>query len=212
MEGNVLGTVSSISANPFQAEVHETIPTLDKRLYPSRERESLVARDGQGRVRTEVYVGVIEFHQDTSREVDLTHLVVFICDPVRMQRITIDPLKKTASVVQFHSPAPNQNESTMKVNPKFCTAQMNLLTNYPQDREDLGHRNIEGVEARGVAIRSAILDTEIWCSDELGTVVVRETSGGSRIAMTNIQRVEPDPALFVVPPNYKQSNPSPPSL
>lgn len=172
-----------------------------------------MARDSQGRVRTEVYVGVIEFHQDTGQEVDLTHLVVFICDPVRLQQITIDPLKKTARVIQLHSPVPKQNESTMKVNPKFCNAQMNLRT-YPatQDREDLGHRNIEGVDVRGVAVRSASLDTEIWCSDELETVVMRETRGGTHIAMTNIQRIEPDPALFVVPPDYKQSNVLPPSL
>jgi hypothetical protein len=201
---NQLGSVNSTSGKPFQAEVHESIPTLDMRLYPYRERKSLVARDSQGRVRTEVYVGMIELHPDTGQEVDLTHLVVFICDPVRLQQITIDPVKKTARVVQISS-VPEQNESAMKVNPTFCNAQMDLRTYPPtQDREDLGHQNIEGVDVRGVAIRSASLDTEIWCSDELETVVLRETRGGSHIAMTNIQRVEPDAALFVVPADHKK--------
>jgi hypothetical protein len=204
---NQLGSVNSTIGKPFQAEVHESIPTLDMRLYPYLERKSLVARDSQGRVRTEVYVGMIEFHPDTGQEVDLTHLVVSICDPVRLQQITIDRRKKTFWVEQLHSPVPQQNELAMKVNPKFCNAQMDLRTYPPtQDRQDLGHRNIEGVDVRGVAVRSPSLDTEIWCSDELETVVMRETRGGSRIAMTNIQTGEPDLALFVVPADYKKLN------
>ena len=202
---NQLGSVNSTTGKPFQAEVHESIPTFDYRLYPrQRERKSIVARDSQGRVRTEMYLGMIEFHRDTGQEVDLTHLVIEICDPVGLQHITIDQQNKTARVINLPPPVPSQKES-MKLNPRFCNAQMDLRTYPPtQDREDLGHQNIEGVDVRGVAVRSESLDTEIWCSDELETVVLRETRGGSHIAMTNIQRVEPDPALFVVPAGYKK--------
>ena len=137
---NQLGSVNSTSGKPFQAEVHESIPTLDPRLSPIRERKSIVARDSQGRVRTEVYVGVIEFHRDTGQEVDLTHLLIEICDPVGRQQITIDPQKKTARVIQLPAPVPNQNRSSMRLNPKFCNGQLNMLTDPVTDREDLGHR------------------------------------------------------------------------
>jgi hypothetical protein len=104
-------SVNSTSGKPFKAEAHEAIPTLDWRMYPIRERKSIVARDSQGRVRTEVYVGVIEFHRDTSQEVDLTHLLIQICDPVGLRGITIDQRKKTARVIQLHSPGPMRVDS-----------------------------------------------------------------------------------------------------
>ena len=200
---NALGAINSTTGKPFQAEVYEAIPTLDRRLYPFREQKSIIARDSQGRVRTEVYVGMIKFNRETGEEIDSTHLSIQICDPVGLQQIMIDQHKKTARVIRLH-PVPTQNQPIQSVNFRFCKGQMNVVTNSPAtDREDLGHRNIEAVDVHGVAVRTPSDETEIWCSDELETVVSRETRRGSRATMTNIQRVEPDPALFVIPAGYK---------
>jgi hypothetical protein len=51
-------------------------------------------------------------------------------------------------------------------------------------------------------------ETQIWCTEELGAVLLRvmgsaEKKRTMQIAMTNIQRVGPDPALFTIPPDYK---------
>jgi hypothetical protein len=200
---NALGAVNSMSGKPFQAEVHEAIPTLDWRLYPVRERKSIVARDSQGRVRTEVYVGMISFNRDSGEEIDSTYLLIEICDPVGQRQIMIDQQKKTARLIHLQS-VPMQNQFIQGVKFRFCKGQMDVVTNSPApDREDLGHRNIEGVEVHGVAVRAPNLETEIWCSDELGTVVSREMRGVARVTMTNIHRAEPDPALFVIPAGYK---------
>ena len=49
----------------------------------------------------------------------------------------------------------------------------------------------------------------MWCSDELNTVVLikfkvkPEHYGVSRIVMTNIQLIEPNPELFAIPADYK---------
>ena len=50
--------------------------------------------------------------------------------------------------------------------------------------------------------------TETWCSEELGAVILRvsgtEEKGDTlSTAMINIQRGEPDPLLFQIPPDYR---------
>jgi hypothetical protein len=49
--------------------------------------------------------------------------------------------------------------------------------------------------------------TERWCSDDLSAIVLtvfEDTKTGVKtsIAMQNIERAEPDPTLFQIPPNY----------
>ena len=76
-----------------------------------------------------------------------------------------------------------------------------------ENLEDLGQQTIDGIGAQG--LREWPTESELWCSDELNTVVLikfkvkPEHYGVSRIAMTNIQLIEPNPELFAIPADYK---------
>jgi hypothetical protein len=85
--------------------------------------------------------------------------------------------------------------------------------------EDLGTQNIEGVEATGTRTITTIpagaignerpieIVYERWYSKELQLIVMSKQSdprtGEQTYRLTNIQRSEPDPALFSVPTGYK---------
>jgi len=110
----------------------------------------------------------------------------------------------------------------------FCSARL------PTDRspgrfqvQDLGDQTIEGVDARGQSITMPVQGmtageespngertSELWCSDSLSAIVLTvagntKTGVKSTVAMRNIERSEPDPALFQI----RQTTPSPnPSL
>ena len=85
--------------------------------------------------------------------------------------------------------------------------------------EDLGYQTIEGVLAHGGRfIRTGETPetqskgtkpsvSELWVSDELAADVLQirtDPSKGDeyRIALNNVQRVEPDPSLFQIPADY----------
>jgi hypothetical protein len=85
-------------------------------------------------------------------------------------------------------------------------------------REDLGQQTIEGVPATGTRTMTIIpagtignvqeirVVSEQWFSPDLQVLVMtRHTdprSGENTYKLTNIVRAEPDPGLFVVPPDY----------
>jgi hypothetical protein len=81
--------------------------------------------------------------------------------------------------------------------------------------EQLGERDIEGVAATGQLTRYRIGDgdasreisTESWTAKELGIhLYVRTTDakGESVLAMSDLDRGEPDPALFAAPGDYRR--------
>jgi hypothetical protein len=88
------------------------------------------------------------------------------------------------------------------------------------DVEDLGTQTIAGVEARGERVKMSRAEysgsgttftedsvTERWCSEDLSALVLTisqyiKTGRKSTVAMRNIERTEPDPQLFQIPPNY----------
>jgi hypothetical protein len=85
--------------------------------------------------------------------------------------------------------------------------------------EDLGTQVIEGVGAQGTRTTRTIaageignekpieIVTEVWTAPDLKTIVMSKRtdprSGEQIFRLTNITRSEPDPALFMVPPDYK---------
>jgi hypothetical protein len=86
------------------------------------------------------------------------------------------------------------------------------------NQESLGKQMIEGVEAEGTRVtitiqagkigneRPIVTVNERWYSPELQTVVLSKNSdprmGETTYKLTNIDRNEPDPALFQVPADY----------
>jgi hypothetical protein len=85
-------------------------------------------------------------------------------------------------------------------------------------KTDLGIQNIEGVSAQGTRVirtipaeqigneQPIVITTETWYSPALKVLVMSKSSdprmGDTTYALTNIQRSEPDPALFQVPEGY----------
>jgi hypothetical protein len=86
------------------------------------------------------------------------------------------------------------------------------------NREPLGTRMIEGVQAEGTRTsftipagkigneRPIVTTSERWYAPELQAVVLSKTSdprmGENTYRLANIVRAEPDPTLFQVPPDY----------
>jgi len=85
--------------------------------------------------------------------------------------------------------------------------------------EQLGSQTMEGVAVTGVRTTRTIpagqignerpisIVTEVWTSPDLQTIVSSKRSdprmGEQTYRLTNIQRGEPDPSLFTVPPDFK---------
>ena len=85
-------------------------------------------------------------------------------------------------------------------------------------KADLGLQTVEGVPAQGTRVTRTIeagqmgnslpivITTETWFSPDLKVLVSSKSSdpriGDTTYKLTNIQRAEPDPSLFQVPPDY----------
>jgi hypothetical protein len=88
----------------------------------------------------------------------------------------------------------------------------------PATSTELGSQSFEGVPATGTRStveipegrigneRPISIVTEVWYSPELKTIVYSKRSdprlGDQTFQLTDLQRVEPDPSLFIVPPEF----------
>ena len=224
-----LGAISGLTGSPFQAEVKRTFLSENSSLVSSFGSEARqVARDSQGRVRTEWTSGKYKVQNGPDAGTEEEQLHITICDPVNGESISLDTLTKTATVqkVNFGRQSPPSLSATI-VLPSFCSAQFRLAPNFPAaEQTDLGHRTIEGLEAQGVqqrrttllqsarsgdattTTRELINVTESWCSEDLGAIILRvigteKKNNTQTIAMVNIRRGEPDATLFQIPPGYR---------
>jgi hypothetical protein len=214
--------VGIVANNPFHAEVtrtttgHTDMAATLRQNYPQ-----WVARDTQGRIRTETVVG--EFKHDNGPDAgsNVEARVILICDPVAQTITHIDTATATAKIVHSRYGAPSAR-SLKSVTPRsFCSSRMpssHLASRF--EVEDLGDQTIEGVEAHGERIKLPMIGaaageespnggstSERWCSDSLSALVLTITGNTrtgvkSTIAMQKIERTEPDPVLFQIPPDY----------
>jgi hypothetical protein len=212
------GNVGIVSGNPFHAEITvvRTGPPKIADIHPLS-RTRLVARDSQGRVRDELVTG--EFKHDTGPEAGtqtVAHMIR-ICDTGAQTLTEIDTLN---SIAKIRHSVPSARSVSPADHPRtFCSSRMPSGRNPNMTVEDLGYQTIEGVQAHGVRVMMKPLlapsgdnsfgetITELWCSDDLSAVVLRTTQSTkselkTTIAMKNIERSEPDPAIFQIPPDY----------
>jgi hypothetical protein len=220
------GDVGIVANNPFHAEMVVTrsgppeLPSVPLQS-PLVQRPLSVARDTQGRVRIERVGG--EFQHDNGPEAGskVQEHTITICDPVAETLTRINTVNSTATIIHSRPSAPRSSDLQPATPRSFCSSRL------PSDRarlhlqvEDLGTQTIEGVEARGERITLPMLGatsgeespngestSELWCSDSLSALVLRisgntKTGVKSTIAMQKIERTEPDPALFQIPPDY----------
>jgi hypothetical protein len=211
------GNVGLVSGNPFHAEIVSTSSRPSPLQGALAERgPELVERDGEGRARTERVTG--PFKRDTGPEVgsQVQQHIIMICDTSAQTLTQIDTLNATAKIIHSQPSAALPRRS-------FCATRLPSNRVAHQPVEDLGDQVIEGVEAHGVRTRLRGLGMaadgelspsesvrDVWCSDELSAVVLivtenTKTGVKSSTAMRNIERTEPDPALFQIPPDYAVS-------
>jgi hypothetical protein len=146
--------------------------------------------------------------------------MIMICDPVAQTLTRIDTLNKTATIIHSRPSAPSTS-GTSRLQPAhtrtFCSSQLRISMHL--GGEDLGVKTIEGVEAKGVRYAMPMLvastggessssnTNERWCSDDLSALVLtvnENTKTGTKftVEMQKIERIEPDPSLFQIPPDY----------
>jgi len=213
------------AGSPFQAEKTTTFThEMKSQLIPPERPPELVARDGQGRIRTETTGGKFKVEEGEGAGTEAVQHTVTICDPVSQKLVRLDTLNKTATVQApplgtLRSGTPPQGGIPMQR--AYCRMFAPTQSVGNMQREDLGHQNIAGWDAQGVRITrpmhellngegtAATSTSETWCSEELGVMLLQlnETAGPAQtkreVKLTKIALGEPDPALFQIPPDYR---------
>jgi len=216
------GDIGVVATNPFHAEItrtttgHTDTQALLRPRYPE-----LVARDSQGRIRTDRFAGDLKHDTgpDAGSKVEM-HMIL-ICDPVAQTMTQIDTATLTAKIIHSRPSAPRSGALQPAARKSFCSSRM--LSSHVPGRlpvEDLGDQTIEGVEAHGERYTMPMLNGiaadqslngesthERWCSDSLSAIVLTissntKTTMKTTLAMQKIDRIEPDPALFQIPEGY----------
>lgn len=202
-----------VTGAPFSAvAVSETTQTLADGNHITRKSQSNIFRDGQGRIRKEITLS--GFGPMGSSEQPKSFVV--INDPVGKATFMLHPDQKTAETIgrpfARMNGLLNQGMRDKREFQRGEKAGANLK------KEDLGTQTIAGVTAQGTRVTRTIpagqignekpitIVHEIWYSNDLQTTVMSKRSdpwsGETTYSLTNIQRAEPDAALFAVPSDY----------
>jgi len=196
-----------VQGSPYSAQATtQFTQTLANGDHIQRTSTGSIARDSQGRTRTERSfgaIGALSFSGRASAGRGAGRTVM-IYDPVASKSFVLDPESKTA-----------RSTSIPAARPANAKAPRGLAS---AKTEDLGTQVMQGVTAQGKRVTRSIpagtegnekeidIVTETWFSADLQVVVMSKTSdpryGESVYQLNGITRAEPDPALFVVPSDY----------
>jgi hypothetical protein len=193
-----------VSGAPYSAQaVTQFTQTLSNGDHIQRTTTASIARDGQGRTRTDrslATVGALSASPGGHARAVIIH------DPVAGMSYALDPASRTAR----STPIPAARSANANARPARDLAAAKT--------EDLGTQVIQGVSAQGKRVTRVIpagkegnekeidIVTETWYSPDLQVVVMSKTSdprfGESVYQLNAISRAEPDAALFAVPSDY----------
>jgi len=210
-----------VTGAPFSAvAVSETTQTLADGNHISRKTQTNLFRDSQGRFRKEVTLPAIGPLAASGKSKSF----VVISDPVANENFILHMDTKTAEKMAKHF---GGMKGAMKdaLKGKLGPRMQEQIASGNLKKEDLGTQTIAGVSAQGTRITRTIPAGQIgnekpitivherWYSDELQMVVKSKRSnpwsGEATYTLTNIQRTEPNAALFTVPSDFtvKQIHP-----
>src|SRR5271165_1048741 len=169
--------------------------------------QTRVYRDADGRVRRE-----IGFELNTPTTGAAKRNMIVITDPVAGKRYVLNPQNKTAHVMPLQLPTKWQGPPP----PDGEAGQQS--TNANVNREQLGTKTINGLQAQGTRVTRTIpagqigndraieVVTERWYSTDLQlpltTTHTDPMMGTMTTTLTNINRTAPDTSLFQVPSDY----------
>ncbi|HUP04943.1 MAG TPA: hypothetical protein VMU19_13195 [Bryobacteraceae bacterium] len=185
----------------------------------SRQEQSKVYRDSEGRVRVETTT--------TNTVTGKTHTSVTITDPVAGASYMLDPEAKTytrAMARMFSRPAGAGSDGSASVAVPGRRGGNRAQTpgrgrgSAEVQSEDLGIQSVEGQPATGTRMTETIpaggignqqpiqVVRETWVSTVLHVPVMIKTSdprfGSTTMVLSNVTMGEPDPALFQPPSDY----------
>jgi hypothetical protein len=189
---------------PFSADVtNETDRVLADGNRIHRVMREKIYWDSEGRYRQEI------MPPDDQADAGVRHQVM-IRDPVARVNIHLDMQSKTADV--RHYLTPEQFAQTIPQQPA------RKAPPFTSTKEELGTQVIEGYVVKGVKItrtlpagtegndQPIVTTIESWQSADLGETLLNKADdprmGQMTRTLTNIQRGEPDPALFQVPAEF----------
>jgi hypothetical protein len=233
-----------VKGKPYSADTStETVQTLADGNRIAHRTVSKFYRDSEGRTRRETTFGNVDPEHPSPHEVK-----VFIDDPVSGTALVLDPGSKTLEKLQrtrILSDVQRDDTDGAEIMVKLAkdnepngqTAPAKVFFNRdhsskPDDlalvisdenrnivREDLGTRNIGGVDCTGTRQTSTIpagaigndkpisIVTETWFSEAIGAVVESISDdpryGKTTYQLTNLQLSEPSRSLFEPPANFK---------
>jgi hypothetical protein len=233
-----------VKGKPYSADTStETVQTLADGNRIAHHTVSKFYRDSEGRTRREQTFGNVDPEHPSPHEVK-----VFIDDPVSGTALVLDPGSKTleklqrtrnlgdvqrddADGAQIMLKLVKDSETSGQAAPGkvffFRDHSSNpddgMLVTADENRnivkEDLGTRNIEGVDCAGTRQTSTIpagaigndkpisIVTETWFSESIGAVVESISDdpryGKTTYQLTNLQLNEPPRSLFEPPANFK---------
>jgi len=213
----------NVTGAPYSAQaVTETTQVLSDGNRIVRKTTSSIARDSMGRTRREQNLDFVGPWATAGKPSTL----VLISDPVAGSAYALNSDSHTA----IKTPIGADMEGRLKI---ASRAKLDAERNGPgpvvistmtapqtaAKSESLGTQTIGGIQAEGKRITETIpagkigndrdinIVSETWYSPELQTTVMSKNSdprsGEVVYTLTNINRSEPDPALFQVPADYK---------
>jgi hypothetical protein len=209
--GELMGTTGA----PYTAIRKNTrVQKLANGTTISHENTVKEARDSSGRTYRETRPEIAQGAAGAGPNLAFVN----VHDPVNRTNITWNSNSKEATVM--HLPEPGQVRRVEPLSAAENLAPMSMVRQEaikPQI-EDLGTKTINGVEAKGTRTTRVIpvgregndqpftITHESWFSPELKLMVMSinddPRNGTSTMELTDIERAEPDPALFQIPEGY----------
>lgn len=194
----------------FSTQSTETLSDGNKIQHSST---GTIARDSEGRTRRDMTLPAIG-PWATAGQTPLH--AVFLSDPVAGTHFALDPDRKVARQIPMFRGGRWGGSGGLDARAARKGFAKNLVTT------DLGTQTINGISAQGTRYTHTIpagtignekpieVVTEVWYSPELQINVMRKHSdpfmGDNVTQLTEIQRQEPDAALFQVPADYTVKN------
>lgn len=206
-----------VKGAPYSAEeVTDRTQTLADGTHITQNPQIVrLYRDSEGRTRREWFVG----SSNPSEGV----MIVWIIDPVSGFRYLLDSYNHIAH--RFAPPEKANEPAHLVLQGANATALQAVrpptagTKGVDASAESIGSQVMEGVSAEGKKVtrtfpvgtmgndRPLVSVTETWFSPDLKEFLLTKTSdprmGESVVRLRNIERSEPDPALFRAPPGYQ---------
>jgi hypothetical protein len=187
-------TIAACSSRPLCQDAHDYVPNLP---YTAQALQTYTETEPDG-TRVSRQEKLVKMRDSLGRTRIETPGVVNLYVPLQRQFIQLFPGRKTASVMIWDVPVPRHGDPNDK----------NIK------RESLPGRTIHGIYCEGTRVVFLVPHEdgrddqvwsveETWVSPDLKIVLFHKNSDGTINEILELDRSEPDAALFEIPPDYK---------